>query len=150
MSALATTDASTTTRFRYGNPMLECHGAHLRAQCRQLATVVTVSGRVDTKNVDDVSAQVRRYIIAEKPFVLDMSAVNSCGASTLPFLRAVDEQCRATGVEWALIAGAAVNRRLRPGADEFAVVACVPDALEHFADELGTRRRLLPLLAKTA
>jgi anti-anti-sigma regulatory factor len=150
MSATATTDANQGSRFRYGNPMLDCHGAQMRAQCRQLATVVTVSGRVDTKNVDCVSAQARRFIIAEKPFVLDMSAVTSCGASTLPFLRAVDEQCRSIGVEWALIASNAVNRRLRPGADEFAVVACVPDALEHFADELGTRRRLLPLLAKSA
>jgi anti-anti-sigma regulatory factor len=150
MSATATTDANQASRFRYGNPMLDCHGAQMRAQCRQLATVVTVSGRVDTKNVDCVSAQARRFIIAEKPFVLDMSGVTSCGASTLPFLRAVDEQCRSIGVEWALIASSAVTRRLRPGADEFAVVACVPDALEHFADELGTRRRLLPLLAKSA
>jgi anti-anti-sigma regulatory factor len=150
MSATATTDANPAAKFCYGNPMLDCHGAQLRAQCRQLATVVTVSGRVDTKNVDDVSAKARRFVIAEKPFVLDMSGVTSCGASILPFLRAVDDQCRSTGVEWALIAGGAVIRRLRPGADEFAIVACVPDALEHFADELGTRRRLLPLLAKSA
>jgi anti-anti-sigma regulatory factor len=139
---------STTSGFRYGNPMVDCHGAQLRAQCRQLATVVTVTGRVDAKNIDEISSQGRRFIIAEKPYVLDMSGVNSCGALVLPFLRMVDEQCRMAGVEWALIASPAVTRRVRD--DEFITVESVPDALEHFADELHTRRRLLPLLAKTA
>jgi anti-anti-sigma regulatory factor len=147
MSATATTSAP-AAKFRYGNPLLDCHGAQLRAQCRQLATVVTVSGRVDAKNIEAVSAQARRFIIAEKPFVLDMSAVDSCGALVIPFLRMVDDQCRMVGVEWALVPSAAVTRRLRD--DEFVTTASVPDALEHFADEIHTRRRLLPLLAKTA
>lgn len=149
MTVTATTPRRDST-FRYGNPMLDCHGAQLRAQCRQLATVVTVSGRIDLKNVDGLSEQARRFILAEKPFVLDMSGVNSCGALTLPFLRSVDEQCRAIGVEWVLISSSAVDRRLRPATEEFATVASVPDALEHFADSLESRRRLLPLLARTA
>ncbi|CAN5164959.1 anti-sigma factor antagonist [soil metagenome] len=147
MSATATTSAS-GAKFRYGNPLLDCHGAQLRAQCRQLATVVTVTGRVDARNIEAVSTEARRFILTEKPFVLDMSGVNSCGAHVIPFLRMVDEQCRMAGVEWALIPSAAVTRRLRD--DEFVTTPSVPDALEHFADELHTRRRLLPLLAKTA
>jgi anti-anti-sigma regulatory factor len=149
MTVTAST-AGPNAKFRYGNPTLECHGAQLRAQCRQLATVVTVSGRLDSKNIEAVSQQARRYIIAEKPFVLDMTDVNACGAQTLPFLRMLDEQCRTVGVEWVLIASGAVNRRLRPGSEQFAVVSSVPDAMEHFADDLQSRRRLLPLLAKSA
>ncbi|MCV7229240.1 STAS domain-containing protein [Mycolicibacterium komossense] len=147
MSVIATTSAS-GAKFRYGNPVFDCNGAQLRAQCRQLATVVTLTGRVDSANIDAVSQQARRFILAEKPFVLDMSGVNSCGALAIPFLRTVDEQCRVAGVEWALIPSAALTRRLRD--DEFVTTPSVPDAMEHFADELHTRRRLLPLLAKTA
>jgi anti-anti-sigma regulatory factor len=149
MTVTATT-AGPGSQFRYGNPMLDCHGAQLRAQCRQLATVVTVNGRLDSKNIEAVGQQARRFIIAEKPFVLDMSGVEACGALTLPFLRTVDEQCRIIGVEWVLIPSSAVNRRLRPENAEFAVAASVPDAIEHFADDLESRRRLLPLLAKIA
>jgi anti-anti-sigma regulatory factor len=147
MSVTATASAP-SVKFRYGNPLFDCHGAQLRAQCRQLATVVTVTGRVDAKNIDALSKEARRFILAEKPFVLDMSGVDSCGALALPFLRTVDEQCRSAGVEWALIPSLAVTRRLRD--DDFVTTTSVPDALEHFADELHTRRRLLPLLAKTA
>jgi anti-anti-sigma regulatory factor len=149
MTVTATT-AGPDSKFRYGNPMLDCHGAQLRAQCRQLATVVTVTGRLDSKNIDAVGQQARRFVIAEKPFVLDMSGVDTCGAQTLPFLRTVDEQCRTVGVEWVLIPSSAVTRRLRPENEEFAIAACVPDAIEHFADDLESRRRLLPLLARTA
>jgi anti-anti-sigma regulatory factor len=149
MTATATT-AGPGAKFRYGNPMLDCHGAQLRAQCRQLATVATVSGRLDSKNIETVGQQARRFIIAEKPFVLDMSGVNACGAQTLPFLRTIDEHCRTVGVEWVLIPSSAVNRRLRPENEEFAIAACVPDAIEHFADDLRGRRQLLPLLARTA
>ncbi len=66
MSATATTSAS-GAKFRYGNPLLDCHGAQLRAQCRQLATVVTVSGRVDAKNIEAVSTAAGWFIITEKP-----------------------------------------------------------------------------------
>ncbi|CAN5700573.1 anti-sigma factor antagonist [soil metagenome] len=149
MTVTAST-AGPGSKFRYGNPMLDCHGAQLRAQCRQLATVVTVSGRLDSKNIEAVGQQARRFVIAEKPFVLDMSGVNACGALTLPFLRTVDEQCRSIGVEWVLIPSSAVTRRLRPENEEFSIAASVPDAMEHFADDLRGRRRLLPLLAKTA
>ena len=41
-----------TIAFRYGNPAVECDGAELRAQCRHLAMVVTVSGVIDDDNFD--------------------------------------------------------------------------------------------------
>ncbi|MGH3674806.1 MAG: STAS domain-containing protein [Mycobacterium sp.] len=136
----------------YGNPALDCDGVQLRAVCRQLATVVTISGDVDANNVDRISAYTKRFILAEKPFVLDLSGVNAFSAPCVSLLYSVDEACFNAGVEWSLIASQPVLRALRVAGDgaTFPTVASVPEALHHFADGIGERRRLLPLLTKTA
>ncbi len=56
----------------YGNPTFDCDGAGIRAHCRQLATVVTIVGDLDVANVDRATRYTRRFILAEKPFVLDL------------------------------------------------------------------------------
>lgn len=129
----------------YGNPVLDCDGAWVRALSRQLATVVTVGGTVTAENLDRLTAQVRRFVIDEKPFVLDLSAVDSIAASPTPLLDAVSDACDKAGVEWAVVAGDAVTVLIDAAGP---VVPSVPDALEHFA-EVNMRRRtmLLPLLA---
>ncbi len=63
--------------FRYGNSAVICEGASMRAQCRQLATVVTIKGDVDRNNIDQIASYVNRFILAEKPLALDLSGVNS-------------------------------------------------------------------------
>lgn len=130
---------------RYGNPVLDCDGAWIRALCRQLATVVTVGGTVSADNLDRLTALVRRFVIDEKPFVLDLSAVDSIVAPANKLLDAISDTCDKAGVEWAMVGGDAVTRLMgaaRP------VVASVPEALEIFA-EANTRRRtmVLPLLS---
>jgi hypothetical protein len=135
----------------YGNPAFDCDGAQIRARCRQLATVVTISGDIGA-NIERVTQFTRRFVIPEKPVILDLSGVTSFAAQCVSLFYTVDDACAAAGVEWELISSPSVSRALAAagGIDVFPVAASVPDALEHFADVLGERRRLLPVLGKTA
>lgn len=103
------------TKFRYGNPAVECAGAQVRSQCRQLATVVSVTGEVSAKNVDQLIRQVTRSVISEKAYVLDLSGVTAFAPIAVSLLTAVDEACRRSADEWMLIPGAAVADVLRSG-----------------------------------
>jgi hypothetical protein len=135
----------------YGNPAFDCDGAQIRARCRQLATVVTISGDIGP-NIDRVTQFARRFVLPEKPVVLDLSAVDSFAVHCVSLFDAIDDACAAAGVEWELVASPSVSRALSAfdDADVFPTADSVPDALEHFADVLGERRRLLPILGKTA
>jgi anti-anti-sigma regulatory factor len=128
----------------YGNPAFDCGGAQVRTVCRQLATVVTVQGVVDETNIERVTALALRFVIAEKPFVLDLSGVDSFTAHELSLLSAVDECCFRSDVEWSLIASGPVLHEA--SGLNFPIADSVPDALHHFADSIDERRHLFPLL----
>lgn len=130
----------------YGNPAFECGEAQVRTVCRQLATVVTVQGVVDGTNVERVTAFALRSIIAEKPFVLDLSGVTSFTAQGLPLLSAVDERCFCNDVEWSLISSEPVVHET--SGLNFPVADTVPDALHHYADSIDERRHLFPLMTQ--
>jgi anti-anti-sigma factor len=136
----------------YGNPALDVDGVQLRAVCRQLATVVTISGDVDATKLDHIAASAKRFILAEKPLVLDLSGVTAFSPQCVSLLYSIDEACFHVGVEWSLVASQPVQRALHVAGDgaTFPTVASVPEAIHHFADGIGERRRLLPLLTKTA
>ena len=136
----------------YGNPAVDCDGAQMRSLCRQLATVVTVNGDVSDVNLDRISAYARRFVLTEKPFVLDLTGVNSFSPECISLLHGLDEACEQAGVEWSVIASQQVMRTLRLSGERetFPIMGSVADALHHFADSIGERRRLLPLLTKTA
>jgi anti-anti-sigma regulatory factor len=136
----------------YGNQAVDCDGAQMRAVCRQLATVVTVTGDITELNVDLISAYSRRFVLSEKPYVLDLSGVTSFSPECISLLYTVDDDCDHVGVEWSVVAGQPVHRTLRlfGEGDTFPVVGSVAEALHHFADRIGERRRLLPILTKTA
>jgi anti-anti-sigma regulatory factor len=136
----------------YGNPAYECDGAQVRACSRQLATVVTVTGDLDDANLDKVSQYTKRFVLREKPVVLDLSAVSSATPHIISLLSDIDDACVAAGVEWSLIASQPVNRAVHIFDDriELPTMASVADALHHFADVTLERRRLLPLLTKSA
>ncbi|MBO0678383.1 STAS domain-containing protein [Mycolicibacterium sp. S2-37] len=151
MTRTSTTEASDAA-FHYGNPAFDCDGVRMRARCRQLATVVTVTGDIDAANVARVADYARRFVLAEKPFVLDLSAVNSFAAEALSMFYDLDAQCAVAGVEWSLVGSQPVLQALRSSGalDEMPVTASVPEALHHFSEGILARRRLLPLLTKTA
>jgi anti-anti-sigma regulatory factor len=140
------------TTFRYGNPAFDCDGAQLHAHCRQLATVVGVSGAIHPGNLDRLTEYASRFILGDKPFVLDLSGVRSLRGDCGALLDAVDERCAAAGVEWALVACDELVDALGLMDDDPVTIArSLPVALNHFADEIGARRRLLlPMLGRTA
>ncbi|MEV3903386.1 STAS domain-containing protein [Mycobacterium sp. NPDC050551] len=150
--ALRSVDSTPGVAFRYGNPATDCDGVRMRACCRQLATVVTVSGDIDTSNANCVRAYAKRNILAEKPLVIDMSSVTSFSVQAVELLFDLDDDCYRTGVEWALIASPPVLQALRATGPEsdFPLVGSVPEAMHHFREGILARRRLLPLLTKTA
>jgi anti-anti-sigma factor len=115
--------------------------------------VVTVSGAIDAMNVDQVSDHCKRFILPDKSLILDLSGVECLAAQGIRFLDRIDNDCRAAGLEWALIASQAVIRVLRITDEQasFPVAGSVHEALHYFADATSARRRLLlPLLTKTA
>ena len=136
----------------YGNPAFDCNGAQIRACSRQLATVVTVTGDLNDTNLDQVSQHAKRFVLREKPVVLDLSAVSSATPHIVSLLCQVDDACSSAGVEWSLIASQPVSRAVRTFDErvELPTVASVADALHHFSDAILERRRLLPLLTKSA
>ncbi|OBI51724.1 sulfate transporter [Mycobacterium kyorinense] len=146
------TTASYSTA-RPTTPTFDCDGAHIRAQWRHLATVVTISGAIDALNIDRVSEYSRHFVLPDQPIVLDMSGVDCLAAQGIRLLYRIDDDCRAAGVEWALVASPAVSRLLAVTGDEdmFPIVGSVPEALHYFADAISARRRMLmPLLTKSA
>ena len=90
----------------------DCNGAAVRAQCRHLATVVTISGVIDAGNVDQVIAYAQRFNLPDNPFILDLSGLDTFSAQAVRLLYAVDEACSAHGLEWALIPSQAVSLTL--------------------------------------
>jgi len=138
---------------RYGNPAVDYKGAHIWAYTRHTATVVAVGGRVDAANVDRVIDAATRFVGADAPFVLDLSTVIAFTPAALDLVTEVDEFCGKAGVDWALVAGSAVARRLADNrsANGYPVVGSVAEAEHHFDDAISRRRRMvLPLLSHTA
>lgn len=138
---------------RYGNPAVDYKGAHVRAHFRHAATVVAISGRIDASNVDSVAECVNRFVLTDKPFVLDLTGVDAFTAQAIRLLSEVDERCTVAGVDWALVGSEVVKARLRARNNDllFPIVASVAAAEHEFDDAILNRRRfLLPLLSKTA
>jgi anti-anti-sigma factor len=152
MTGSINTPASSPTP-RHAHLPFDCSGAAVRAQCRHLATVVTITGAVDTTNVDQVIEYVRRFILPDKPIVLDLAGLDNFSAQGLRLLYRVDAACTVAGLEWAVIPSQAVTQVLLIADDEssFFTAGSVHEALRFFADANTARRRLLlPLLTKTA
>lgn len=126
---------------RYGNPADDYKGVHIRAYSRHTATVVTVTGRVDARNVDHVIARSTRLIHEDAPLVLDLTGVSAFTPSAARLFAAVDDRCAATCSQWAVVAGEALARRIR-GAD-LPVRATVAEAEHRFDDAILRRRGLL-------
>jgi anti-anti-sigma regulatory factor len=138
---------------RHAQLPFDCNGAAVRAQCRHLATVVTISGAIDASNVDQVIVYAQRFNLPDKPFVLDLSGLDSFTAQAVRLLHRVDDACNALGLEWAVIPSQAVSLTLLLTGEDtsFPTADTVHEALHYFADaNIARRRLLLPLLTKTA
>jgi hypothetical protein len=131
---------------------VEFSGAQVRARCHHAATVVTLTGSVNSANIEQIASYCGRLTLAGKPMVLDMAgAVGSC-ALGVRLVNILDAQCSNAGVELVVVAGDALLDQLDSACSgSVSVESSVPAALTYFADGLRTRRQmLLPLFAKTA
>lgn len=134
---------------RYGNPADDYKGAHIWARSRHNATVVAIGGRIDARNIEHVIERAVRVARPDAPFVLDLTGATSFSPAAVRLLTAVDDHCTALGVQWALVAGDAVARRIQHA--DFPMLNTVAEAEHAFDDALLRRRRmLLPLLRKSA
>jgi anti-anti-sigma factor len=98
-----------------GRCAVDCGGAQMRAHCRDQATVVKVSGEIDATNLDRFSDYTRR-IVGEAPgLILDLSEVDFLCAKGISVLLALDDDCRAAGTHWAIVASRFVRRLLHLG-----------------------------------
>ena len=131
---------------------VECGGAQIRAHHRHLATVVTIRGELDAVNVDQVSEYVRRFVLADHPVVLDLSDIDHFSSAAIALFGTFDEECRAAGVEWTIVANPIVTALLGDPEDAmFPVTHSVHKALRNLADAIAWRRQLvLPLVKKSA
>ncbi|MGA7055262.1 MAG: STAS domain-containing protein [Mycobacterium sp.] len=147
----------TNVATRQGNCIYDCGGAQIRAHCRHLATVVTIRGEIDAVNVDWVGKYIRRFIVGTNPVVIDMSDLRHFAVAGISLLYTIDEDCRAAGVEWTLVASPAVVELLDADRDQddngaiFPITRTVHEALHNLADAIVSRRQLvLPLIKKSA
>ena len=74
------------------------------------------------------------------------------GGHEQPVQLVLDDLCDAAEVEWSLVTSQSVLRVLRLRGDQstYPTADSVSEALHHFSDVMSERRRLLPLLGKSA
>ncbi len=123
--------------------VVECDGAHVRAQSRSIAIVVTVSGSLRETNLEPVSRHVCRFAALDGPLIIDARHVDiGSKAAFQRLLASFSAQCRNRNVDWALVA-CEHGRALSAQDDGIAVAATVPEALQYIARTTRDRRNLL-------
>jgi anti-anti-sigma factor len=123
-------------------------GVDMQAHLRHLATILTISGDIDARNIDRVSAYATRLVPVGNALLLDLSGVDFFAAQSISMLVAVEATCRGAELPWALITSHAVDRVLRISEDDDIIPAAssVPDAMQYFAD-LARMRQQVPFSA---
>ena len=58
---------------------------------------MSFSGELDHTNIDRVTQYATRYVLCEKPFVLDLGDVDAFADSSITLLYAVDDACYDAG-----------------------------------------------------
>jgi anti-anti-sigma factor len=116
-----------------------------KVHARRQAVVLTASGEIDASNADNFSKTISRLTAEGDPLIVDLRAVDFCGVQALQVLVALDQECRESGLAWALVAGRAVQALLRIGdvGAGFPVVPSVTDALQRFESDKRACRQLL-------
>lgn len=156
-TTIPTSKSACSVTTRPGNAAVDYGGAQIRAYLHHLATVVTIRGEIDAANVEQISEHVRRFSLGTNPMVLDLSELSHFSGAGISLLCILDEDCRATGVQWALVASPAVVEQLGGRCDQgehesmFPMARSVHKALHDLADAIDRRRQLvLPLISRSA
>lgn len=124
--------------------VIECRGAWLRAQIRSVASVITVTGRLDQTNVEPMIGHLCRFTTLDSPVIIDVKHVdiedNSSALERL--VSTFSAQCRHRGIDWALVAEPPSHRCALPADDRHLLcVDSVADALHHFVRVIHARPR---------
>jgi anti-anti-sigma factor len=128
----------------------ECHltadrgGIDMRAQLRHLATILTISGDLDARNIDRVSSYATRLVPVGNALLLDLSGVAFFAAQSISVLVTVGDACDNAESPWALVTSHAVDRVLRISEhdDILPVASSVPDGMQYFADLARVRQQV--------
>lgn len=110
---------------------------------RSVATVLTISGRLDTRNVDLVAAQAARYTRLDDPLVVDVRGLDVDDEASFERLSSLlDAECHLHGIGWVLVTDAG-RRDVTSAVDDVALEAdSVPEALQHLIGMLHGRRHM--------
>ena len=92
-----------------------CNGTHMRAYCRDDATVVQVTGEIDATNVDRVYDFAHRFVAVAAGLIVDLSQVDFMCARGIYALHALVSECRAAKTNCVVIGSRAVTRVLLVG-----------------------------------
>jgi anti-anti-sigma regulatory factor len=118
--------------------VIECRGATVSTQMRNVALVIAVAGRLDRTNTGLVGESMRRFTALGSPLVADLSAVDvgDDGACDR-LLEAFGAECARRGIGWVLVAPSGTIP-----SDEAEVVRAdsVVQALQHFVLAIRARR----------
>ena len=144
--------------YRFNDLTIGRSAADERAQWSPLVTVVSVSGDVDARNIDSVTAYTTRLAQAGDALLLDLSGVEFFAVQGISIFRALEDTCRSTKLPWALINSRAVERVLRVSgqSDTLPTANSVPEAMQYFARLARMLARpqwarvLLPMPASTS
>jgi hypothetical protein len=122
--------------------VIECRGAWVRTQMRSVASVITVTGRLDETNVELVTENLCRFSTLGSPLVVDLSGSEIDEVHTCDHLvHAFGANCARRGVDWVVVApfgagGPAWTHGRVPCADS------VAEALQHFVLSIHARRTI--------
>ena len=137
--------------------VIECRGAGVKAQMRSVATVISVTGRLDAGNVEAVLGHLCRFTNLGGPLVVDVTGVHwlgdvGDGRTFERLISTLGAECHWRGVDWILV-GAPASRVWLPPAEEWHALhaGSVAEALQHFIDVVHARRHmpLAPLVAES-
>ena len=108
-----------------------------------LCTVVRVSGELDVRDVESVTAYAINSAMMSDAVLLDMEGIRFFGVQGISLLYAVDKFCRCINVPWALVASRAVVHVLRVSGqvDAMPIANSAAVAMQYFADLACLRAR---------
>jgi anti-anti-sigma factor len=123
---------------------IERDGVDVRAHLRHLATILTISGDIDARNTDRVSAYAARLVPVGNALLVDLSGVSFFAARSISVLVTVGDACGKAELPWALVTSHAIDRVLRISEhdDILPVASSVPDGMQYFADLARVRQQV--------
>lgn len=110
-------------------------GMSMRTHFQPGTTIIQICGAIEASNANRLSNCVDDLSIAERSLILDLRGVDFFGSEGFRALLGIAEKCLRNGVQWALVAGAAVGQFLESSDSKYRlpVTASVEEALQQLS-----------------